>query len=95
MNLSIVLINILVFMITFNLFITIMLGIYMKTLRFQEEGDRTGCWMHSFQGHYEYRDLDWIDRTTVRLVCSKSLNSYSTQPEGSRHLPLKGLNPEL
>lgn len=37
MNLSIVLINILVFMITFNLFITIMFGIYMKTLCFREK----------------------------------------------------------
>lgn len=36
MNLSIVLINILVFMITFNLFIAIMFGIYMKTLCFRE-----------------------------------------------------------
>lgn len=75
-------------MITFNLFIIIMFGIYMKTLHFQGEGDRTGCWMHPFQGHYEYGVL-------VRLVCFKFQNSYSTQPEGSRHLPLKGLNPEF
>lgn len=65
----------------------------MKMLPFQGEGDRIGCWMHSFQGPYEYRELNLI--AIVRLVGSKLLNSYITQPEGSRYLPLKGLNPEL
>lgn len=37
MNLSIVLIKVLVFMITFNLFITMMFGIYMKALCFREK----------------------------------------------------------